>query len=133
MNKKTDRGNDCLGQNEWSHSIAPLKVIDMKEGAYLAGGHAQAAEEILISLVKSFPIELEQMTAAYQNKNFKKLGQLVHQFYSGLCYCGVPRLRLVTQYLQEAIHGQDPEKINALYFSFAVEIEALMNAVPVLP
>lgn len=83
-------------------------TIDWREAEALVGGNGQAARELMALFVQRLPDDLQQMEVMWQKKDREGLGQLVHRFYGGLCYCGVPHLRKVTARLKVLCqHGDE--------------------------
>ena len=103
--------------------ILQQAVIDIDDGAQLAGGDREHAKEMIKILVSKLPAELEQIQSLLAESNFDVMYELVHKLYGGLCYCGVPQLRSVTKQLKDALHVKDSQRIQSGVkdFSWAVE------------
>lgn len=130
-----------LKQFQLNQSTAPIKLtndsddepllkrIDLEEGTRLAGGNQQNAEHMISMLIKTLPKELKVMRHAYETKNNKQLDKLLHKFYGGLCYCGLPRLREATKVLHQALLEKKIDQIPSLFTNLQKEMEVLGDVV----
>lgn len=80
------------------------QVIDILEGAKIANGNETIAKEMVASLVKTLPDEIKIIRESYEKNEIEKLYDIVHKFYGGLCYCGVPRLKIAVKSLHDALY-----------------------------
>ncbi len=123
---------DCQfekGKRVVSDDIKALAVIDLEDGAALAGGNEQHAVEMIRVLESRLPAELEQLQSLCQDRAYDMMYELVHKLFGGLCYCGVPQLRSVTKYLKRALHEKNEVEIQQGMESFAEAIQQLSDQV----
>lgn len=110
-----------------TNALSSLKVIDLQEGAHLVGGNIVSAKKMLQTLRETLPNELEKITQAFESQDVQKLYQLIHRFYSGLCYCGVPRLRSITKELRARLDAKQQHNIHVLFKIWSEEMQHLIN------
>ncbi|MDF1794956.1 MAG: response regulator [Coxiellaceae bacterium] len=108
--------------------IMQQAVIDIEDGAQLAGGNREHAKEMIRILVSKLPSELEQLQSLLAEGNYEVMYDLVHKLFGGLCYCGVPQLRAVTKQLKDALHVKDSQQIQAGLKDFAWAVERVCTA-----
>jgi two-component system sensor histidine kinase BarA len=102
--------------------------IDLVDGAKVLGRDEKAAEEILKELLLTLPDTRRDLEQAYRERNFPKLQHTVHKFYGGLCYVGVPALRLAAKELLRALVRQEHHMVEVLYQRMIDELSALERA-----
>ncbi|MDF1654912.1 MAG: response regulator [Coxiellaceae bacterium] len=108
--------------------IMEQAVIDIEDGAQLAGGNRQHAKEMIMILVDKLPSELEQLQSLAAENKLDMMYELVHKLYGGLCYCGVPQLRAVTKHLKDALHTKDLQQIQIGLQDFAWAVNQVCAA-----
>src|SRR3989339_977634 len=133
--KKEDKRLSKTRKEKVKRSQAPLTkrrvnhpVIDLKLGARLVGGKKDFALNMLKMLIEELPETTKSITLAYQSKNIKLLGDLVHKLHGGVSYCGVPKLQMASTDLEVAIKANATKKVTVLYQQLVQEIHAVMNA-----
>jgi two-component system, OmpR family, aerobic respiration control sensor histidine kinase ArcB len=103
------------------------KVVDFEYAKKLLGGDESVIFEALEMLVGSFPLEVEKIQAAYQEKNWEKLQAIAHKLQGGSSYCGTLRLKSVCSELEDYIESGLTARIPELYGELLVEIDALVK------
>lgn len=84
------------------------KMIDMTLGAELAGGNEALAKEMLQMLTERLEADLNDIEHAFQKKDTKTLGQLVHKLHGAAAYCPTPALKQACVQLQANLkQGKD--------------------------
>jgi CheY-like chemotaxis protein len=101
------------------------KAIDLEEGATILGKDQTAALDMLVDLVNSFSEVRTSIEKAYRANNLKKLSAVIHKFYGGLCYVGVPHLRQALKELETALITQEKTQFNRLYQRMLDEMSAV--------
>ncbi len=96
--------------------------IDLQVGKNLAGGKEHLAIEMLEMLSQSIPDDLREISKAYQEKSFDMLLELVHRFHGAVCYAGTPRLKKLTDALENELNTKERECVDELYAAFVQEI-----------
>ncbi len=105
-----DEADLLIKESEYSS----FKVIDLKEGTKLLGGHREAAENMLSMFIETLPQELKKIMAAHEEKNFLELYKLIHKLYGGLCYCGAPKMRAITKQIYILLEHRSHQSIASL-------------------
>lgn len=107
-----------------------LPIIDWELGKKLAGNKKEVAEELLGLLVDTLPEELSAIKRLYQAQNYSLLLQRVHKLHGALCYCGVPRLKRITSFLEIELKNNIISSLPALLDQFEVEVDLLLKNNP---
>lgn len=108
-------------------SVSILPVFDLKLGAKIIGKNEETAKKMIKALVQVLPKDLEKIEAAYAERNFAKLQDLVHYTKGGASYCGTPRLKFFASKLHELLATNNEEAIQQAYEEFCFEIRAVIN------
>ncbi|MFA6037019.1 MAG: PAS domain-containing protein [Legionellales bacterium] len=82
-------------------------LIDLQQSTQLMGGDFELAKEMLSKFIHELPVFQEEITKAYENKNWETLRYHVHKLHGGLCYCGIPRLKLLTSSFEKQLIKQE--------------------------
>lgn len=114
---------------EPEEAIISLKssAIDLEDGMNIIGGDINAAKEVLTMLAQTIQEDFKEIQKAYDNKNYDEMYELVHKFYGGLCYCGVPRLREITKQLKEVLIKNETSKLTKLIKTLSQEIDLFLK------
>lgn len=78
-------------------------VIDWDLSKRLAGNNLKNAKEFLALLAKDLLKELSDIKQSYELNNFEEIKTRIHKLQGALSYCGLPRLKLVTIALENAL------------------------------
>jgi len=108
-------------------SIVELSVIDLEDGMNILDGDLKAAKEALNLLAQSLPRDLQKIQKSYQDHHYEELYQSIHKLYGGLCYCGTPRLREVSQLLRQALIDKKEQKLPTLMKRLVDEVECFLQ------
>jgi two-component system, NarL family, sensor histidine kinase BarA len=118
------------------HVASPLRTqelpsatpaINLKEGSNLAGGKIEIAKQALDLVMETLPQDYQAIQKTYVAKDYEKMYQLIHKWYGGLCYCGVPRLRDIMNSLRHALQHPDEEVLPSLMEKLKKEVEFLLK------
>jgi HPt (histidine-containing phosphotransfer) domain-containing protein len=101
----------------------------MSDGAKIFNGNETSAREMLAHLIVSFPKVRSDLENAYQELDISKFHFLVHKFYSGALYVGVPALRQAINELLMALIKQEKHSVQHLYQNMLDEMIALENEI----
>lgn len=80
--------------------LGQLPVIDWDLATKLAGNKVELAEEILVLLMRNLRQDLKDIKKEYKSRKYDELLRKVHKLHGALCYCGLPRLKLVITQLE---------------------------------
>jgi two-component system sensor histidine kinase BarA len=83
------------------------KVVDIKQSLVYSHNNTDLAKEMLSLLITSIANDKDKMVSLYKNKDWEKLGDLVHKLNGGSCYCGVPDLQQYAQSIDKAIQQKN--------------------------
>jgi two-component system sensor histidine kinase BarA len=117
---------------KWTHSgtrLPDLNIspIDWNMSLNLANNNADLAYEMLTMLIDGFQTDIANINEAYENRDFKQLGEHVHKLHGACCYVGVPSLKGHAKELEEAIMLGAAEKIYGLNKMLLEEIEVITH------
>jgi HPt (histidine-containing phosphotransfer) domain-containing protein len=103
------------------------KRIDLAEGTKFFDGDETGARKMLEYLVAMFPEVREELNNAYYERELSpiKFRFMVHKFYGGLLYVGVPALRQAVSDLLTALNKKEESTINQLYQTVLDEMQVL--------
>lgn len=105
-----------------------LSVIDLELGVKILGTNLESAKAMIKSLVRILPGDLQDLKAAFNEKNNQKLKTKAHYIKGGASYCGTPRLKLAATELDNSIkEGAEPVVIQKSYQNLCQEIELLIK------
>jgi two-component system sensor histidine kinase BarA len=107
-------------------------IIDWNLSKKLAGNNEQTAKEMLALLIKSLPLDLDQIKKHFLQKQNLELLRSVHRLHGALCYCGVPRLKQATQALENALKKQNLLELPILFSQFEGEVSQVIDAYPIV-
>ena len=88
-------------------------VVDLAEGLRLANGKADLADDMLIMLLDSLPIEMSAIKDALEAKELGQVLHRVHKLHGATRYCGVPKLRQATKETETDIKLAQTEQLKA--------------------
>lgn len=104
------------------------QVLDIKLAITLAGNSRQVAEEIFAILLKTLPIEYENIKHAYISQDTAQLINYLHKLHGALNYCGVPKLKFTTIALETAAKKNDITELPALFIQFENAVNELLES-----
>ncbi len=109
--------------------IVPMtQVIDMSQGIKILGSE-EDAKAILNDLIDLLPEERQAITLAYESQQWSELKQLIHKLYSGISYCGTPRLQASCRIMENLLkrdHHNNLAQIELAYQQLLKEIAAVL-------
>lgn len=77
-----------------------LPVIDKEKALFVAGNKESLANELLTGLTKTISADLYLISHLYQEQNYRELLHKVHRLHGAICYCGLPRLKVIMEKLE---------------------------------
>lgn len=81
------------------------KPVDLKLSLHLAKNKPDLAEEMLSMLLVSLPDTAAAIEQAMTDSNKLNLLEVVHKLHGGCCYCGVPRLKHLSEELDQQLQN----------------------------
>lgn len=103
-------------------------IIDWSICLTMSNGDEQGAQELLMLLLQSIPSQFALIKKHYEEKNYQKLADEVHHFHGGLCYTGLPRLKMATKLLESAAKKPVDAELDATFKTFSKEITNVIEA-----
>ena len=103
------------------------KIIDLELGAKLVGGQKEKALEMLEALTQELPNDLELIKTAFKDNKLAELSKIVHKLHGGVCYCGTPGLKKITEQLELSTSSENKEEIEKNYHKLCDEIQAVLD------
>lgn len=103
-----------------------IKSFDWE--ACLSSSHNKEdlARELLSMFINELPVFREEIIKAYQQRDDKKLGNLLHKLNGACCYCGVPKLKMLIDQLEFILKTQPGINIQAYIDALNKEMENLI-------
>lgn len=118
------QGESGVNQNCISNK---LPIIDERFKQDLEVNQVAMTCQLFSMFVQSLEQEKLQIASAYRNKDFQSLKDLVHNLHGSCCYCGVPRLKKVVALLDNALHNEAYDELEALLKCLDHEIALVLN------
>ena len=102
-----------------------LPLIDWEKCVELVSGNKDLAKNLLELFFQHLPLSHNDITSAYDKKDFKRLSDQLHKLYGACCYCAVPTLTQAINQLSEAIKTKQEVVLEKLFQNLNQEIEAV--------
>ena len=87
--------------------VTHLPIIDWQLGIKLAGNKADVARELLDLFMSTLQKDMQTLRQLDEEKNTMALYQQVHKLHGALCYCGLPRLKMIVAQLETELKSID--------------------------
>jgi two-component system, NarL family, sensor histidine kinase BarA len=110
------------GTAPWTQSE---DLFSWTESMSLAKHKADLAADMLTMLLVSLDDTERSIQHHLAACEYDQLLEIVHKFYGGCCYCGVPALRSASKRLEEIIPNHSEEEINLFANALIAEIQRL--------
>lgn len=94
-----------------------------------AGGDADLARELLETLVRGLPKELEDLQRCFAANDWYRLAQAAHRMRGATSYCGVPAMDNHLQELERAAKAGDRERAGLGIERVELEAERLVRVI----
>lgn len=107
--------------------LTHLPIIDWEQSKKLAGNKNDLARDMLEMLVNSLEEEWENIKQAYDMNDIPTLHKHVHKLHGALCYCGLPRLKMLASKLESAIKTNIMLSLPSLIDQLDNEINLLLE------
>lgn len=101
------------------------EVFSWSESMTLAKNKPDLAKDMFSMLLESL-VETEQEVSRHlYNRDYDQLLEVVHRFYGGCCYCGVPALRAASKNMEVKMRKEPDADVNQLANKLISEIGRL--------
>lgn len=104
-------------------------TLDWEESLQLANNEEQLAKDLLDMLIKELPEFQAEFKKAIQSNDRNQLKQQSHKLHGACCYIGVPKLRQLTEMLEDQSQSINQDQLANLVNQINSEIEAVMRAI----
>jgi len=102
---------------------APTKSpIHIGTSLALANNNAGLAEEMLTTFIESLKDERDEISDSLKKNDLDELYNAIHRIHGACCYCGVPKLKSISKYLDTKLRNGEIMGINS-------NIDDLLNAI----
>lgn len=81
--------------------------VDVSLCLKLANNKPLLARDMLKMMLEGLPCEKEQINHAVIDGNDTQLNELIHRLYGSSCYCGVPRLKSISGFLDKLMQAKE--------------------------
>lgn len=106
-------------------AIPSGKSIDWDLSVKLASNKPDLAKELLDILINDLPATKQLINQAYAEQDYHSLALQVHKLHGATCYCGVPRLKMITEQLEIKLK-KNPKQANNLIKQLNGEIDQVI-------
>lgn len=111
--------------------VTQLPARDEAAALEAAGGDADLARELVVTLVQGLPNELSELQGCFLAQDWPTLAATVHRIRGATSYCGAPALDSRLQELEGIAAVGDPERVRLLIGQVEKEAERLTRTVMV--
>lgn len=110
-----------------------MPVIDWELSLKLAGNNRDLARDMLTLIYQQLPDDIAQIKALHHEQNTPQLIHHVHKLHGALCYCGLPRLKLLIAHLESDLKNHIMDSSLPLLGQLDIEVSLLATAMVVEP
>ncbi|MAZ67036.1 MAG: two-component sensor histidine kinase BarA [Kangiellaceae bacterium] len=86
-------------------------LVDLEQGLAQAGNRADVAQEMFDMLQNSLPDARKKIETALEIEEWEALQSAVHKLHGACCYCGVPKLKKQSNYVEDLLKQKDYELV----------------------
>lgn len=102
--------------------------VDWQKCLELTNHKPDLAKELLSMFARELPVLCDQITLAFENKDYEKLQNHAHKLHGACCYCGVPRLQKIVEKLETQLKTKQYAHIEALVNDLNEEAAMVIGA-----
>ncbi len=102
--------------------------LDWQECLRLSNNKEDLAKELLAMLKTDLPNFRNDINQALQSNNIQQLQDHTHKLHGACCYCGVPRLKQLTEQLETQIKTHKSDQLASLVKQVDQEIQNVLTA-----
>lgn len=92
-------------------NLNELPILDFDLITKFTGNKPDLAQDMLVLLLKNLPKDLALINQLFAQKKYQELKQQLHKLHGALCYCGVPRLKVVVAQCETELKNNTLEKL----------------------
>lgn len=102
-------------------------TVDLQLSLNLTNNNAGLAADMLSMLIETLPDVSKKATALYEDKQFTELQEVIHKLHGGCCYCGVPKLKAISERIDKNLQKQSLNSLANDMHLLKSEINALLE------
>jgi len=107
--------------------LEQLPIIDWSLSLKLAGQQPALAKDILAILIKDLAQNLEHIQRLYASKNYVELRSQIHKLHGAVCYCGLPRLKIILFRLETNLKNNIIDSLPSFLDQLNIEVNDLLR------
>lgn len=104
-----------------------LPIIDWNTCLSLAGNKLDLAQEILQELTKNLEHETSVFIQLKNEYKYTELLKRVHKLHGALCYCGLPRIKVIISSLETHLKNNIMFELSSLLDQLQEEVNLLLR------
>ena len=112
-----------------SRANEPECSFDYERSLALSAGNLSLLHQILGILQRDIPEQRQQLTDAYAERDYDRLGALAHKLQGVTCYASLPRLRRIATALQQQLDGEHAISLGRLMKQLDAELAVIAEQV----
>lgn len=103
--------------------------IDWQDLMKITNNKPELAKEMIGMLSSELPSMQQNISLAYNGKDYAKLLDYIHKLHGSCCYCGVPTLKAITADIESYLKKQEHDKLPQLIPLLNQEIKHIVDFV----
>jgi two-component system sensor histidine kinase BarA len=103
--------------------------LDYTGSLQLSAGNESLLKQIFTILQRDIPQQRQQLTEAFAEQDYGRLGALAHKLQGVTCYVSLPRLRRIVLALQQQLAGEADESLERLQQQLETELDTIAREV----
>ena len=103
-----------------------LPLIDWTLALKLSANKQDLAEDMLAALIQTLPEVMAHINKWLADKNIPRLLQEIHKLHGTLCYCGLPRLKIIVVQLETELKNNTLLHAHTLINQLESEVNQLL-------
>ncbi|WP_051235636.1 response regulator [Marinimicrobium agarilyticum] len=101
--------------------------VDIPLSLKLANNKPALARDMLEMLLTNLGGERDEINAAFEQKDYQQLEELVHRLYGSCCYCGVPRLKRISGLLDKILQARQYDQVASPITALNNEVDEVLK------
>lgn len=102
-------------------------IVDLQLGLSLTNNNPGLASDMLTMLIATLPDVRKKISTHHEDELFNELQEVVHKLHGGCCYCGVPRLKAISEQVDKNLQKNNLENLDIDLQLLATEIDNLLE------
>lgn len=103
------------------------KVVDLAMGAELIGDDETMAHTMIQNVLDDYDTQETDLDKAYDQKDWDTMQAIIHRVRGGMVYCGMPRVSMAANHLENYLKAEKTKLITKLYDQFREELNAVRS------